>query len=121
MVSSIRTTAIASLLLLSSLASANNLDCQNVQVDGRKFDLSKIGGPHSILVQDTEGHPSKSNTTWTVDLCQALQKPKGVAKGDTCPSYTRGEFFAFHESNCFLLRSHRDCLMCPIMLTTLDS
>lgn len=92
MIPSIRTTAIASLLLLSSFTTANNLDCQKVQVDKKKFDFSKIGGPHSILVQDTEAHPSKSNTTWTVDLCQALQKPKGVPKGDTCPSFTRGEF-----------------------------
>lgn len=91
----ISTRALSSLLLLSSLvsaASAVNLDCNNVQVDKKKFDLSKLGGPHSILVEDTQTHPSKSNTTWTIDICQALKKPKGVPKGDTCPSYTRGEF-----------------------------
>lgn len=100
MVPSIRRTAIAALLLFCSLTTANNLDCKNVQVDKKKFDFSKIGGPHSILVQDTEGHPSKSNTTWTVDLCKALEKPKGVPKGDSCPSFTRGKFVECHELNC---------------------
>ncbi|KAK5087319.1 type II membrane protein [Exophiala xenobiotica] len=89
MLPSIPTRAFSSLLLLSSIAAAVNLDCENVQVDKKKFDLSKLGGPHSILVADTYSHPAKSNTTWTIDICQALKKPKGVPKGDTCPSYTR--------------------------------
>lgn len=86
-------TRVVSLLLLSSVASAVNLECAKVQVDKKKFDLSKLGGPHSILVQDTEALPSKSNTTWTIDLCQAIKKPSNVPNADSCPNYTRGKFF----------------------------
>lgn len=91
MLPSIPKTTIPCFLLLSSLAAAVSLDCENIQVDKKKWDLSKLGGPHSILVQDTEAHPAKSNTTWTIDICAPLKKPKGVPKGDTCPSYTRGK------------------------------
>lgn len=74
--------------------SAVNLECNHVRVDGKKFDLSPLGGPHSILVQDTEPHPAKYNTTWTIDVCQALKKPKsikGTPDEDWCPNYTRGK------------------------------
>lgn len=81
---------IPSVLLFSSIALAVNLDCNNIQVDKRKWDLSSLGGPHSIVVQDTAGHPAMSNTTWTIDICKALTKPKNVPKADSCPSYTRG-------------------------------
>lgn len=85
--------AFASILLFASFVSAVNLECEHVRVEGKKFDLSKLGGPHSILVQDTEAHPAKSNTTWTIDICKQLTKPKGskgTPKEDWCPNYTRG-------------------------------
>lgn len=89
MLPSIPMTAISSLLLLCSLSAAVTLDCKNIQVEKKKFDLSKLGGLHSIVVEDTISHPAKSNTTWSIDICSALKKPKGVPKQDSCPSYTR--------------------------------
>lgn len=93
MLPSITISTITSSFLLYSLVSALNLECERIQVDKKKFDLSKLGGPHSILVQDTQRHPSLSNTTWTLDICQNLRKPKDTPetpKEDQCPNYTRG-------------------------------
>lgn len=79
-------------LLLLTTATALDLDCSLIRVDKKSFDLSKLGGQRSIWVQDTLKSPSISNTTWTLDICQNLKKPKsseGVPKEDQCPNYTR--------------------------------
>ena len=78
-------------LLLAQLASAVSMACDNIRVDGKKFDFSKLGGRQSVWVHDTSKPPAEYNTTWTIDLCQPLKKIDGVRNQDQCPSGTRGD------------------------------
>ncbi|KOS22400.1 Autophagy-related protein 27 [Escovopsis weberi] len=77
-------------LLLGPLQAAALLDCKKVRVDGHNFDISALGGPHSVVTSRFE--PSTNahqNTTYTVDVCQPLKKSgKGKGKED-CPNGTR--------------------------------
>lgn len=74
-------------LLATSAYGAENLDCSNIRVDGQKFDLSKLGGAHSVVTTRFEPSiPGHSNTTYTLDVCGPLEK-KGANK---CPNGTRG-------------------------------
>ncbi|KAK4983946.1 type II membrane protein [Elasticomyces elasticus] len=80
--------SLPSLLTLPILTSAISFDCTHTRVDGQSFDLSKLGGAHSVhWIQDTP--PSLSNTTFTIDICTALKRTKGVPKENECPSGTR--------------------------------
>lgn len=61
--------------ILSSLAGVDSisLDCEKVIVDGVSFNLKPLGGPHSIYqVYDTGS--AIRNTTFTIDICAALEK-----------------------------------------------
>lgn len=78
-------------LLLAHLASAVSIDCEHVRVDGKKFDLSKLAGRHSVIVNDLSRPPAEYNTTWTLNLCAPLKKISGVRDEDQCPSGTRGK------------------------------
>ena len=75
-------------LILSNLVSAVSLDCYHIRINSTKFDLSKLGGPHHILIRDDSKTPSITNTTWTVDICQPLKKIKDIPAADQCPSGT---------------------------------
>ncbi|QSZ28653.1 hypothetical protein DSL72_003152 [Monilinia vaccinii-corymbosi] len=82
--------AFLSALLFPLLSAAlGNLDCKNIVVDGKPFNLGALGGPRSALhsIEDYIGDEAKgwTNTTYTVDICQALVK-KGF---NECPSGTR--------------------------------
>jgi hypothetical protein len=74
--------------LLASLASALTPGCEHIRIGGKKFDLHKIGGPHSISTHDESHPPAMHNTTWTVDICQPLRKDKKLPSADQCPSGT---------------------------------
>ncbi|EXJ90067.1 hypothetical protein A1O3_03135 [Capronia epimyces CBS 606.96] len=76
-------------LLAAHLSAAVSIDCENIRVDNKKFDLSKLAGRHSISVHDTSRPPAEYNTTWTLDLCAPLKKLKAVPDSDQCPSGTR--------------------------------
>ncbi|KIX07325.1 uncharacterized protein Z518_01978 [Rhinocladiella mackenziei CBS 650.93] len=76
-------------LLLLHLAAAVSIDCQHIRVDGKKFDLSKLAGRHSLSVHDTSRPPAEYNTTWTLDLCAPLKKIQGIKDSDQCPQGTR--------------------------------
>ncbi|APA15970.1 hypothetical protein sscle_16g107400 [Sclerotinia sclerotiorum 1980 UF-70] len=81
--------AVLSTLLFPLLSSAlGNLDCKNIVVDGKHFDLGALGGPRSALhsVEDYVGEARGwTNTTYTIDICQAIVK-KGFHE---CPGGTR--------------------------------
>lgn len=77
-------------LLPTTVIAAGNLDCERIQVDGQAFDLSKLGGPHNVM-HSVELPPSWKNTTYYIDLCSALERPKSIAeKAGFCPGGTRG-------------------------------
>jgi autophagy-related protein 27 len=77
-------------LLFASLASALTLNCEHIRVDAKKFDLHKLGGPHSVLVHDESRPPALHNITWTVDICKPLRKvkDKNIPNADQCPTGT---------------------------------
>ena len=66
------------------------LRCDHVQAGGKKFDFSKLGGPHSVVTSQHKP-PIYLNTTYTVDLCRPLKKAKDAPKRETCPNGTRGK------------------------------
>jgi len=74
--------------LFTALSSALTFQCDHIRVDKKKFDLSKLGGPHELLVHDEDRPPAIYNTTYTVDICQPLRKDKKLPSGDQCPSGT---------------------------------
>ncbi|KIW18822.1 hypothetical protein PV08_03111 [Exophiala spinifera] len=76
-------------LLLAQLSAAASIDCENIVVDGKKFDISKLAGRHAITVHDTSRPPAEYNTTWSIDLCAPLKKIDGVLDADQCPMGTR--------------------------------
>ncbi|KAI9838103.1 MAG: hypothetical protein M1819_006259 [Sarea resinae] len=79
---------LSSVLLLPSLTLAMNIGCEHVRVDKKSFDLSPLSGPHAVSYS-YEQPPSIINTTFTIDICQPLKRPKSVPKTDTCQSGTR--------------------------------
>lgn len=71
------------LLPVPSYAAA--LDCHNVRVDGRSWNLDALGGRHAVV--HAEDHPPVvKNTTFVFDLCKPLERSK-------CPRGTNGNFF----------------------------
>ncbi|KIV97393.1 hypothetical protein PV10_01149 [Exophiala mesophila] len=76
-------------LFISQLATAVSLQCDNVQLDKKKFDLSKLSGRHSVWVHDTSRPPAEYNTTWTINLCEPLEKLDGIPSRNQCPAGTR--------------------------------
>jgi len=79
-------------ILLSTLSSALTLDCSHIQVNRKKFDFSKLGGPHSIMVSDDSHPPAIHNMTYTVDICHSLERDKNKNKADQCDHGTRGRW-----------------------------
>ncbi|KAG9256254.1 autophagy-related protein 27 [Emericellopsis atlantica] len=66
------------------------LRCENVRIDGHSFDLSELGGPHSVVTSRWESlAETHFNTTYTVDICQPLKKSGKSKKGEECPNGTR--------------------------------
>ncbi|KAK3344367.1 autophagy-related protein 27 [Lasiosphaeria hispida] len=65
-----------------------NIPCEKLEVDGARFDLSALKGPHAVVTGEF-APPSHYNRTYTVDLCAPLKKPEGAAKEEACPDGTR--------------------------------
>ncbi|BAE56157.1 putative autophagy protein Atg27 [Aspergillus flavus] len=63
---------ILSSALLPSLSAASGFDCAHINVDGYKYDLSELGGVHSLYnVEKTEEHVV--NTTYVLNICNILK------------------------------------------------
>jgi autophagy-related protein 27 len=58
--------------LLFGLPSASGFDCANIAVDRIKFDLSELGGVHSLYHVDTY-EDSIVNTTYVLNICNILK------------------------------------------------
>jgi len=80
--------ALPTLLLLTTTASAVNLDCERIRADGQTFNLGLLGGPKTVHYQEYRA-PNIHNTTFTIDVCSALKRTAKVPKGEECPSGTR--------------------------------
>ncbi|PHH79622.1 hypothetical protein CDD80_4227 [Ophiocordyceps camponoti-rufipedis] len=84
------TTTLALGLALAPLQGLAMLRCENVRVDGHSFDLSQLGGPHSVVTSRYESIPdAHHNTTYTLDICKPLKKSGTVKKTEECPNGTR--------------------------------
>ncbi|KAH7133355.1 autophagy-related protein 27 [Dactylonectria estremocensis] len=76
-------------LLVAPVWGGSTLTCENIRVDGHSFDLSKLGGPHSVVTSRLQSSPpAHFNTTYTLDICKPL-KMSGKPKGEECPNGTR--------------------------------
>ncbi|KAF2143492.1 uncharacterized protein K452DRAFT_325997 [Aplosporella prunicola CBS 121167] len=80
--------ALSALLALPALVAAVNLDCKDIVVDKVAYDLSPLGGPHSVhWIRDMP--PSVMNFTFTLDICKGLKDNTKIPTGDKCPVGTR--------------------------------
>ncbi|KAI0885071.1 autophagy-related protein 27 [Annulohypoxylon maeteangense] len=59
--------------------------CNQIVADKQKFDLSALGGPHSVVTSHIIGDAAH-NTTYTVDICRPLKKKGDVKKDEQCPN-----------------------------------
>ncbi|KAL8996948.1 MAG: hypothetical protein Q9169_003654 [Polycauliona sp. 2 TL-2023] len=78
------------LLLLPTLTYGTSVDCSNIRDDKQSFDISALGNPISVMTyEDHSPSPTKTNTTFTIDICKPLKKAKGIPKEEDCPNGTR--------------------------------
>lgn len=79
-------------LLLAPLPGSAMLDCKKIVVDDHKFNLDKLGGPHSVVTTQWNAiAETHINTTYTLDICNTLKKSGDAPKSEQCPMGTRGE------------------------------
>ena len=85
--------ALLPLALAPIVSAAGGLACEKIRVDGVNFDLSKLGGPHSVVTSRWDSlAETHHNTTYTVDVCKPLKKSGKSKKGEECPNGTRGTY-----------------------------
>ncbi|MCJ1249096.1 hypothetical protein MMC30_006319 [Trapelia coarctata] len=80
-------TLLSAAFLFPSLALAIGQNCESIVADGAKFNLKNLDGVHSVSSISTLP-PGKLNSTFTLNICAPLKKPKGPPKEDTCASGT---------------------------------
>jgi len=92
-------------LLAAPVFAAETLDCGKIRADGHTFDLSKLGGPHSVVTTRYRPNPPEHyNTTYTLDICKPLKK-SGGKKSPECPNGTRGALRLYYDYNALLTSS----------------
>ncbi|CCX30298.1 autophagy protein [Pyronema domesticum] len=77
----------AAALLLPALVSANATpawNCETTQ-NGLTYDFTSLAGKHELLTSE-DTHPNRRNTTWQINPCGALPKPKDEKKLEECPA-----------------------------------
>ena len=55
------------------------------------FNFKPLGGPHSLYRIKERPPIGIINTTFTIDICQPLEKKKGIPKEEDCPNASRGK------------------------------
>ncbi|OAA52851.1 Autophagy-related protein 27 [Cordyceps fumosorosea ARSEF 2679] len=84
-----RSDVLVTALLGASSASAM-LDCTKIVASEHTFDLSKLGGPHSVVTSRLEPITGlHHNRTYTLDVCGNLKKSGDAKKTEECPNGTR--------------------------------
>lgn len=76
-------------LLTAPLHVSAGIRCDQIRVDNVNFDLSSLGGPHSVVTSKWHD-PTYTNTSYTVDICKPLKRKGDVKKGEECPNGTQG-------------------------------
>lgn len=87
-------TSLSSLCLaLLPLVSANTgaVTCDNIQVNGQKYDFSALDKPHTVWIVDEDSPPAVYNTTWTVNICSQLKIDKDREEKDQCRASTNSK------------------------------
>ncbi|KAI0133332.1 autophagy-related protein 27 [Hypoxylon sp. NC0597] len=75
-------------IALAPLPASAMFRCNQVVVGGHKYDLSALGGPHSVVTSRIVGD-APHNTTYTLDICRPLKKKGDVKKDEQCPNGSR--------------------------------
>ncbi|KAK4215013.1 autophagy-related protein 27 [Rhypophila decipiens] len=90
--SAFEATTLISLLLVTAPATVSAagelLQCKKVVIDGHKFDLGELGGPHTVVTEEFSP-PEHINTTYTLDICAPLKRSEKVPRGHECPNGAR--------------------------------
>ncbi|TQS31996.1 hypothetical protein Golomagni_07706, partial [Golovinomyces magnicellulatus] len=77
-------------LLLAPSQGLATLECGKIRADSYTFDLSKLGGPHSVVTSKLNyAADTHVNTTYTVDICKPLKKSGKKSPTEECPNGTR--------------------------------
>jgi len=88
-IKSLDASILSAILFPTLIVAATTFDCNHVRVDKQSFDLSSLGGPRSVMTSEPDGLLSM-NTTYTIDICQPLVKPKNIeGKDHYCPNGSR--------------------------------
>ncbi|KAK4122557.1 hypothetical protein N657DRAFT_575272 [Parathielavia appendiculata] len=69
-------------------ASTTPLTCDNLVVDGHKYNLGALAGPHAVVTSEYTP-PTHHNTTYTIDVCGPLVRRGEVDRAERCPDGTR--------------------------------
>ncbi|KAI1106387.1 autophagy-related protein 27 [Jackrogersella minutella] len=70
-------------LLLAPLPTAAMFRCNHIVANKQRFDLSALGGPHSVITSHIIGD-NAHNTTYTLDICRPLKKSSDAKKDEQC-------------------------------------
>jgi hypothetical protein len=76
------------LLSLPYLAAGVNINCEDIQTSGERFNLQKLAGEHHVSDVDNTGRVVTRNTTYSLNICGPLAV-KGGNKEDKCRQGTR--------------------------------
>jgi len=77
--------------LLAPLPGLALLHCENILINGYKFNLEKLKGPHSVVTSEYNSMThTYHNTTYTLDVCGPLKKSGKSKSKEECPNGTRG-------------------------------
>lgn len=82
--------ATALLTLPAVILAATSFDCSDLVQDNIHFNLKELGGPFVVNNIIDDGI-SKTNQTFTIDLCRPLKKLSKLEAKYQCPSGTRGQ------------------------------
>ncbi|CAD6503730.1 BgTH12-05475 [Blumeria graminis f. sp. triticale] len=80
--------ATISLFLFHYTATSLGLACDQVVVDGSKWNFSDLGGPRSVM-HSIDEIVSFKNTTFTIDICQGLVLEERKSGEKLCPFGSR--------------------------------
>ena len=85
-----RITASGAFLLAPWLAIAYTINCDNVVVQKKQFNLGALDNQYSLYTID-EHPPTVDNTTFAINFCRRLDKRGDIDTKEDCPVGSRGE------------------------------